>query len=118
MKRIQEKLQRRARRKLRVRKNIKGTAQKPRISVFKSNKNLYVQVIDDINGNTLASVATVGDLKDLGVTTVDAEKLGEALGNKLKALKIETAVFDRNGYLYHGVVKAVADGTRKAGIKF
>ncbi|KGE70675.1 50S ribosomal protein L18 [Spirochaeta lutea] len=117
MKRIQEKLQRRARRKLRVRKNLKGTAQKPRISVYKSNKNLYIQVIDDLNGHTITSASTVGEFKDLKVSAADAEKLGEALGKKMLDLKIQTAVFDRNGYLYHGVVKAVAEGTRKAGIK-
>lgn len=118
MKRIQDKQRRKIRRKLRVRGKISGTAGRPRISVFKSNKNLYVQVIDDTTGKTLASVSTLGkDNQSLRPRAADAEKLGEELGSKLKELKITEAVYDRNGNLYHGVIKAFADGTRKAGIQ-
>ena len=118
MNRIKDKIARKVRRKTRIRKNLSGSSAKPRISIFKSNKHLYVQVIDDLNGHTLASIGNVGEFKELKVTVADAEKLGVELGKKLKALKIETAVFDRNGNLYHGVVKAFADGTRKSGIQF
>jgi large subunit ribosomal protein L18 len=118
MNRIQQKTKRLERRKTRVRGKISGTAGRPRITVFKSNKHLYAQVIDDVAGHTLASIANVGEFKSLRVTVADAEKLGQALGEKLKTLNITTAVFDRNGNLYHGVIKALADGTRKAGIAF
>jgi len=118
MKRLVEKKARKARRKLRVRGKIAGTAARPRISVFKSNKHLYAQVIDDDKGTTLAAIANLGEHKDLKVTVPDAEKLGQALGTKLKELKIVEVVFDRNGNLYHGVVKALADGIRKADVKF
>jgi large subunit ribosomal protein L18 len=118
MNRVQQKNARLVRRKARVRGKISGTASVPRISVFKSNKHLYAQVIDDVAGNTLASIANIGDFKNLKVNVADAEKLGQALGEKMKTLNITTAVFDRNGNLYHGVIKALADGTRKAGIAF
>lgn len=118
MKRLIEKQARKGRRKLRIRKSVSGTAQKPRISVFKSNRHLYAQVIDDAKGHTIASIANIGEFAGLKPIVKDAEQLGEALGKKLKKLKIEQAVFDRNGNLYHGVVKAFADGTRKAGIQF
>lgn len=118
MNRIKQKTSRHERRKTRVRAKISGTAARPRISVFKSNKHLYAQVIDDVAGHTLAAVANIGDFKSLKVTVADAEKLGQALGEKLKTLNITTAVFDRNGNQYHGVIKALADGTRKAGIAF
>ncbi|GAB6090126.1 50S ribosomal protein L18 [Spirochaeta dissipatitropha] len=118
MKRIEDKQRRKARRKVRVRGKISGTVTRPRISIFKSNKNIYVQVIDDAAGKTLASVSTMSkDNAAMGARTADAEKLGEQLGAKLKELKISEAVFDRNGNLYHGVIKAFAEGTRKAGIR-
>jgi large subunit ribosomal protein L18 len=118
MKRVIDKTNRRKRRKMRVRRKINGTADRPRLSVFKSNRYLYVQVVDDVSGNTLTSINTAfGELKGLRVKVEDGVKLGEELGKRLKEQKIEKAVFDRNGYLYHGVVKAVADGTRKAGIE-
>jgi len=118
MKRIEDKNRRKARRKVRVRGKISGTTAVPRISVFKSNKHLYAQVIDDVAGNTLCAIANIGEHKALKVTVADAEKLGQALGEKMKTLNITSAVFDRNGNLYHGVIKALADGTRKAGIAF
>lgn len=118
MKRLIEKNQRKERRKTRIRATISGTAARPRISVFKSNRHLYVQVVDDVAGHTVTSIANIGDHKDLKVTVADAEKLGLALGQKMKALNITAAVFDRNGNLFHGVVKSLADGIRKAEIKF
>jgi large subunit ribosomal protein L18 len=88
------------------------------MSVFKSNKHLYVQVIDDTVGKTLVSVSSRGgQTKGLKPTVADGEKMGEAIGAQMKEQKIAQAVFDRNGHLYHGVVKAVADGARKAGIQ-
>ncbi|SIP91703.1 large subunit ribosomal protein L18 [Alkalispirochaeta americana] len=119
MKRIIEKNRRRVKRKTRIRGRIKGTAERPRLTVFRSNRNLYAQVIDDVLGQTLASVSTVsGEFKTMAPRKEDAEKLGEALGKDLVAKNISEVVFDRNGYLYHGVVKALADGARKAGVKF
>ncbi|AHC14312.1 LSU ribosomal protein L18p (L5e) [Salinispira pacifica] len=119
MKRIVEKKQRLNRRKMRVRRKITGTAERPRLTVYKSNKNIYAQVIDDVKGHTITSVSTQGgEYSALKVNVEDAAKLGEALGNSLKELKVTEVVFDRNGRLYHGVIKAFADGARKSGIKF
>ena len=118
MKRLDTKNKRRKQRKLRIRKKIYGTPERPRLSVFKSNRHVYVQVIDDIQGHTLTSADSLsGDTKGLKPNVEDAAKLGEALGAKLKDQKITTVVFDRNGHIYHGVVKAIADGVRKAGVK-
>ncbi len=118
MKRLIEKRARRKRRKMSIRRKIAGTAERPRVSVFKSNKHLYVQVIDDAAGKTLLAVSSrSGETKGLKPTVEGGEKLGEALGSEMKEHKITEAVFDRNGHLYHGVVKAVAEGARKAGIK-
>ncbi|RKX92382.1 MAG: 50S ribosomal protein L18 [Spirochaetes bacterium] len=119
MKRVEEKSKRRVRRKRHIRKKITGTPTCPRMTVFRSNKNMYVQVIDDVAGNTIASVSTMEkEFKGLKNTVDDAEKIGVAIGDRLKKLKIETVVFDRNGYLYHGIVKAIADGARKSGLRF
>ncbi len=120
MKKIEEKKTRRMRRKRHIRRTLSGTTERPRMSVFKSNKNLYVQVIDDTEGKTLVSASTIeAETKESIRRNVEGgEKLGELIGNRLKEKKISTVVFDRNGYKYHGVVKAVAEGARKAGIKF
>lgn len=119
MKRVIEKNRRRTKRKLRIRGRIAGTAACPRLTVFRSNKNVYVQAIDDTQGTTIASASTVTvELKKLSAKKDDAARVGEAIGKELKAKKIDEVVFDRNGYLYHGVVKALADGARKAGLKF
>lgn len=118
MKRVKDANLRRKRRKQHIRKRISGTPARPRMTVYKSNKHLYVQVIDDIAGVTVAAVSDLeADLKGGRPTVENASKIGEAIGSKLKKQKIETVVFDRNGYPYHGVVKAIAEGTRKAGIK-
>jgi large subunit ribosomal protein L18 len=89
------------------------------MTVFRSNRALSVQVVDDTKGHTLASVSTLEkDFRGFKVTVEGAAQLGEAMGKRLLEKNITTVVFDRNGYLYHGVVKALADGTRKAGIQF
>lgn len=119
MKRVIEKNQRRAKRKLRIRGRVSGTSSCPRLTVFRSNRNLYVQAIDDSTGTTIASASTIdSERKALRANKANAEQVGQAIGEQLKKKKIAEAVFDRNGYLYHGVVKALADGARKAGLKF
>lgn len=119
MKRLIEKSKRRTKRKTRIRGRVSGTADRPRLTVFRSNRNLYVQAIDDASGTTIAAASSVaGDLKGLKPTTTDAARIGEAIGKVLVEKKVSEVVFDRNGYLYHGVVKALADGARKAGVKF
>ncbi len=119
MNRVIEKNKKRARRKVHIRKNLVGTPERPRMSVFRSNAHMYVQVIDDSTGNTLVSASsTEKELKDLKNTVADGAKLGEIVGKRLLEKKIDTVVFDRNGYLFHGIVKSIADGARKAGVKF
>jgi len=114
-----EKDRKRLRRKIHIRKRISGTAERPRMTIFKSNRSISVQVIDDIKGNTLASASTLEkELKSIKATVEGAGKLGEVMGKRLLDKGIKTVVFDRNGYLYHGIVKALADGSRKAGIEF
>jgi large subunit ribosomal protein L18 len=111
----------RYRRQARVRKKVRGTDTKPRLCVFRSNKHTYVQVISDQSGRTLAAASTLSpELRDLDKTgNKDAAKrVGELIGRKCKELGIETVVFDRNGFLYHGRVRAVAEGAREAGLKF
>jgi large subunit ribosomal protein L18 len=105
----------RARRKRRVRGNISGCAEMPRLTVFKSNKYFYAQAIDDIAGNTLAA-ADSRALK-LSVSRESVAQVAAKMAENLKAKNIETVVFDRNGYLYHGVVAAFADALRSNGIK-
>ena len=109
--------------KLKIRKRISGTPDKPRLVVFRSLNHIYAQLIDDVNHRTLLSVCSVNK----GVqATMSKEKtkinkskiLGKLIAEKAKSEKIETIVFDRNGYLYHGRVKAVADGAREGGLKF
>lgn len=118
MKHVTEKNRRRLKRKMRIRGAISGTAERPRVTVFRSNRRIYLQAIDDVLGKTLAAASTVEkEFSNLSVCVGSAEKIGEVLGGRLKEKKIKRVVYDRNGYHYHGVVKAVADGTRKAGIK-
>ena len=110
----------RARRKKRIRKKISGDSQRPRVSVFRSAKHIYVQAIDDSKGATIATVSTLGEsLKAIeGTKTDSAKAVGTALAKSLLGQGIESIVFDRNGYLYHGRVKALADAAREAGLKF
>lgn len=110
----------RAKRHLRVRKNITGTAQRPRMNVYRSTAHIYVQIIDDTLGVTLVSGSTVAkdiDVKGLSKSQA-AVKVGEEVAKKALKAGIECVVFDRGGYLYTGRVKALADGARAAGLKF
>jgi large subunit ribosomal protein L18 len=114
-----EKDRKRLRRKVHIRKRVSGTAQRPRMTITKSNRRISVQVIDDAKGLTLASASTLEkDLRNIKATVAGAGQLGEIMGKRLLEKNIQTVVFDRNGYLYHGIVKALADGSRKAGIEF
>ena len=118
MKKLQEKLKRKARRKRRIRGKVTGTADRPRLSVYKSNQHLYVQAIDDVAGQTIFAVSTLaGETKGLKPNVEDAAKVGKAVGAALKERKISRAAFDRNGNLYHGVIRSLAEGTREAGIE-
>jgi large subunit ribosomal protein L18 len=108
--------QRRLRRRRRVRAKVHGTAERPRISVFRSNRGIAAQLVDDESGVTLAAVQwTEAELRDLKKTE-QSTKAGELLAQRAKAAGIETAVFDRGGYQYHGRVKAFAEGVREGGI--
>ncbi|MEW6549286.1 MAG: 50S ribosomal protein L18 [Spirochaetota bacterium] len=119
VKELEDKLRKHAKRKVSIRKQVSGTAERPRMSVFKSNIHMYVQVIDDSAGHTLAAASTVEkSLKELSRSVEGAGKLGEEIGKRLLEKGIKTVVFDRNGYKYHGIVKAIAEGARKAGITF
>ena len=111
-----KKIERRIKIKYRIRKSVNGTAERPRMSVFRSNKQNYVQIINDVTGQTLASASSLG-LEALPKIE-QAEKVGALVAEKAKAAGITAVVFDRNGYLYHGRVKALADGARNAGLNF
>ncbi|PQL95349.1 50S ribosomal protein L18 [Apibacter adventoris] len=112
--------EKRIRVKRRVRKNIFGSASKPRLSVYRSNKDIYAQLIDDTTGKTLAFASS----REKEVVSLNGTKseistiVGKKIAERAKATGIETVVFDRNGFVYHGRVKALADGAREAGLKF
>ena len=108
--------QRRIKIKYRVRNKISGSAARPRLTVFRSNKQIYAQVINDLTGKTLASASSLG-LEKLAKIE-QAKKVGALVAEKAKAAGIEAVVFDRNGYLYHGRVQALADAAREGGLKF
>ena len=113
------KANRRARIKKRIRKNISGTTTKPRLTVFRSNKQIYAQLIDDINGVTLVSAASLKVEDAQKVSKLEQAKLiGKEIAEKATKAGIAEVVFDRNGYLYHGRVKALADSARESGLKF
>ena len=119
LRKMSDKNRQRIRRKFHIRKRLSGTAERPRLTVTRSNCNLYMQAIDDLQGRTLVAISTLEkDFAGLKPNKDGAIKLGEAMGARLKDKSISTVVFDRNGYLYHGVVAALAEGTRKAGIVF
>lgn len=119
MKRKMEKDRKRQRRKLRIRGKVSGTASRPRLSIFRSNKHVYAQAIDDERGHTLAAVSDLEkELRGTPDTVEGVKKLGQVMAQRLKALSIESVVFDRNGYKYHGVVKSFADAVREGGIRF
>ncbi|HZP27990.1 MAG TPA: 50S ribosomal protein L18 [Acidimicrobiia bacterium] len=110
----------RERRHRRVRKKVRGTAERPRLAVFRSNRHIYAQVIDDVSGRTLVSASTVeADARGGATATVEAAKaVGRRVGERAKAAGIATVVFDRGGFRYHGRVAGVADGAREAGLEF
>lgn len=113
---------RRLKRHARVRKNVFGTPEKPRMCVYRSNKNISVQVIDDVNGNTICAASSLD--KELrasiayGGNKEAAKQVGKAIGERAIAKGIKEVTFDRGGYLYHGRVKELADGAREAGLEF
>ncbi|HAM09182.1 MAG: 50S ribosomal protein L18 [Bacteroidetes bacterium GWE2_41_25] len=115
------KLERRTRIKLRIRKKINGTAESPRLAVYRSNKQIYVQVVDDLKGETILSASSKE--KDIAAQTgikktEQAKLVGKLLAEKCKEKGIEKVVFDRSGYKYHGRVKSLADAAREGGLKF
>lgn len=108
-------------RRTRIRLSVVGTAQKPRLTVFRSNRHLVAQVIDDSTGCTLASASSLSILKETGRKNVNkelAKKVGEDVAKAALSKGVKTLVFDRAGYLYHGLVKELADGARAAGLQF
>ena len=114
------KQQRRYRIKMRIRKIVSGTSERPRLSIFRSNKQIYAQLVNDIDGTTLLAVSSLN--KEInekeGNKSEKATLVGKALAEKAKAAGVEKVVFDRNGYLYHGRVKQLADAAREGGLKF
>ena len=112
------KLERRNRIKNRIRKVVTGTTSSPRLSVFRSNKEITAQLIDDVSGNTLVSASSRSKGISKGSKIETATAVGKALAENAQKAGIETCSFDRNGFLYHGRVKALADGAREAGLKF
>ena len=110
------KIERRERIKMRIRKIVSGTPAQPRMTVYRSNKQIYVQIINDETASTLVSASSLG--METMPKKEQAAKVGEAVAAKAIAAGITEVVFDRNGYLYHGRVKEVADGARKGGLKF
>lgn len=112
------KIKMRVRRHKRVRARIKGTSRSPRLSVFRSNRHLSAQLVDDESGNTLCAASDLEIKGKRGLRMTEAGRVGELIAQKATALGIRAAVFDRGGYRYHGVIKALADGARQGGLKF
>jgi len=112
---VTNKLSRREKIKYRIRKKITGTTDRPRLCIFRSNSEIYAQIIDDVAAKTLMSVSS---LKGTGTKTEQAKAVGAAIAEKAKAANITSVVFDRNGFLYHGRVKALADAARENGLQF
>ena len=108
------------RRKIRygIRKKIKGTSERPRLSVYRSNKEIYCQIIDDVSGNTLVAASSMDTVAGEGTKTDKANEVGKLISERALAKNIGSVVFDRAGYLYHGRVKALAEGARKGGLNF
>lgn len=117
---MKTRVQRRQKIRHRIRKKIGGEGQKPRLSVFRSNKDIYAQLIDDVKGVTLAAASSrEKDIAAQKANKVEISKLvGQAIARKAKDLGIETVTFDRSGYLYHGRVKSLAEGAREGGLQF
>ena len=109
----------RARRHARVRRKISGTAERPRLCVYRSNSNIYVQIIDDVAGNTLAQASTLDkEVKEKHSNKVAAKEVGTLIAKRATEKNIKEVVFDRGGYIYHGVVKEVAEAAREGGLEF
>jgi|SRR6185437_5537134 len=108
----------RFKRKKRIRAKIEGTVERPRLAVFRSNKNLYAQLVDDTKGHTLVSASTLDEEVKGGSSIEGAKTLGVMLAKRALAKKITQVVFDRSGYIYHGRIKALADAAREGGLKF
>lgn len=115
-----KKMDRRQRLKYSIRKKVSGTVERPRLSVFRSNTNIYAQVIDDVRGVTVASASSLELSEDKRENTniADAAEVGKKVAERAKEAGVTKVVFDRNGYLYHGKVKALADGAREGGLQF
>jgi large subunit ribosomal protein L18 len=116
----QKKLNRRTKIKYRIRKKVQGTTDRPRLTVFRSNKSIYAQIINDLQGHTLVSASSGSkELAEKKLTkTQVAKEVGKLIAGKANEAGIEKVVFDRNGYLYHGRVKSLAEGAREGGLKF
>ncbi len=110
--------QQRIRRHIRVRNKVSGTPERPRLSVYRSNGNIYAQIIDDVNGNTLVSTSSLNLKLENGGNVEAAQKVGSEIGKLALDKDIKAVVFDRGGYIYHGRVKALADSAREAGLEF
>ena len=110
--------ERRERIKKGVRKKITGTTERPRLSVFRSNRGIYAQIIDDSTGTTLVASSTVELGEKAGLNIENSKAVGKKIAEKSAAAGVQTVVFDRNGYLYHGNIKALAEGAREGGLKF
>jgi large subunit ribosomal protein L18 len=113
-----QKLERRAKIKLSIRQKVSGTAERPRLSVFRSNTTIYAQVIDDAKGHTLVSASSVEIAKGKNANVEISKEVGKKIAEKALQIGITKVVFDRNGYLYHGKVKSLADGAREGGLEF
>lgn len=111
------KIEKRQKIKRRVRRNIFGTAERPRLSVYRSNKEIYAQLVDDNAGVTLASASSREKVEGATKTEI-ANSVGKLIAEKAKSKGVETIVFDRNGFVYHGRIKALAEGAREGGLKF
>jgi large subunit ribosomal protein L18 len=119
IRKMPDKDRKRLKRKIHIRKTIFGILEKPRLTVSRSNRRLSMQGVDDIKRHTIVAVSTLeSNLRSIKPTVDGGIQLGEIMGKRLLEQNIQTVVFDRNGYLYHGVVKAMAEGVRKAGVKF
>ena len=114
---MNQKIARRLKIKASIRTRVSGPAERPRLTVFRSNSQIYAQVIDDLQGKTLAAASSLA-IKDKMTKTEKAAQVGKLIAEAAKAAGVEAVVFDRNGYLYHGRVKSLADAAREAGLKF
>lgn len=118
VKKTDRKMERR-RRHIRVRRKVSGTAERPRLCVYRSNANIYAQIIDDVAGNTLVSASTLDkEIKTKKSNIEAAKEVGALIAKRAAAKKITTVVYDRSGYIYHGVVKALAESAREGGLEF